>query len=148
MKCIYCGNGKSKVIDTRDSCEKIRRRRECKDCGRRFTTYETAESFDITVTKRDGEDEKFDEEKVRSGIENATKNTKVEEDEIEEMIEEVKEKIRGEKEVSAEHIGDLVMEALKKRNQVAYIRFASVYEKFEDVESFQKEVEQLKEAEK
>jgi transcriptional repressor NrdR len=148
MKCIYCGHGKSKVIDTRDSSEKIRRRRECKACGRRFTTYETAESFDIKVTKRDGEDEKFDEEKVRSGIENATKNTEVKEDEIEEMVEEVKEGIRGEKEVSAEHIGDLVMEALKKRNQVAYIRFASVYEKFEDVESFQKEVEQLKEAEK
>ena len=148
MKCIYCGDGKSKVIDTRDSSDQIRRRRECKECNRRFTTYETAESFDIKVTKRDGEDENFDEEKVRRGIQNATKNTEVKEDEIEEMVEEVKDQIRGEQEVSAQHIGDLVMEALKKRNQVAYIRFASVYEKFEDVESFQKEVEQLKKAEK
>lgn len=148
MKCIYCGNGKSKVIDTRDSQDKIRRRRECKDCGRRFTTYETAESFDIAVTKREGEDEQFDEEKVREGIENAAKNTEVTEEEVEEMVEEVKDGIRGEKEVKAEEIGRLVLEALKKRNEVAYIRFASVYESFEDVESFQKEVEQLKEAEK
>ena len=148
MKCIYCGHEKSKVIDTRDSQDKIRRRRECKACDRRFTTYETAESFDITVTKRDGEDEQFDEEKVRDGIENAAKNTEVTEDEVEEMVEEVKEGIRGKKEVEAKEIGSLALEALKKRSEVAYIRFASVYESFEDVESFQKEVEQLKEAEK
>ena len=144
MKCIYCGDGKSKVIDTRDSSDQIRRRRECKECGRRFTTYETPESLDILVTKREGEDEKFDEEKVRNGIQNAAKNTEVTDDQIEEMVEEVKDRIRGKKKVSAEEIGDFVMESLKKRNHVAYIRFASVYEKFEDVESFQKEVEQLK----
>lgn len=147
MKCIYCGHEKTKVIDTRDTSEEIRRRRECKGCDRRFTTYETPESLDIVVTKRDGEDEKFDEEKVRNGIRNATKNTEVGDDQIEEMVEEVKDKIRGMKEVSAEEIGDFVLEALKKRNEVAYIRFASVYEKFEDVESFQEEVEQLKKTE-
>mgnify|MGYP006269753151 CR=1 FL=1 len=148
MKCVYCDHEKSKVIDTRDSSDKIRRRRECKECGRRFTTYETAESLDITVTKRDGEDEKFSEEKIRNGIQNAAKNTEVTEDEVEEIVEEVKDKIRGKKEVSAEHIGSTVMETLKKRNEVAYIRFASVYESFEDAESFQKEVEQLKDSEK
>lgn len=148
MKCIYCDHGKSKVIDTRDSENRIRRRRECKSCGRRFTTYEEAESFDIVVTKRDGEDEKFDEEKVRQGIQNASKNTEVTDEEIEAMVEEVKESIRGTEEVSAEHIGDLVLESLKKRSEVAYIRFASVYEKFEDVESFQEQVKQLKQAEK
>jgi len=148
MKCVYCDHEKSKVIDTRDSSDKIRRRRECKECGRRFTTYETAESFDITVTKRDGKDEKFSEEKIRNGIQNAAKNTEVTEDEVEEIVEEVKDKIRGKKEVSAEHIGSTVMETLKKRNEVAYIRFASVYESFEDAESFQKEVEQLKDSEK
>ncbi len=147
MKCVYCGHGNSKVIDTRDTSEKIRRRRECKDCGRRFTTYETAESLDIMVTKRDGKDEKFKEEKVRKGIENAAKNTEVTDEEIEEIVEEVKEGIRGEKEVEAKEIGSLVLEALKKRNEVAYIRFASVYESFEDVESFQEEVEQLKKTE-
>ncbi len=147
MKCIYCGDDESRVIDTRDSDRKIRRRRECKSCGRRFTTYETAETLDITVTKRDGEDEAFKEEKVRKGIRNASKNTKVTDDEIEEMVEEVKNAIRGEKQVSAEDIGRLVLEALKKRNEVAYIRFASVYESFDDVESFQKEVEQLKKTE-
>ncbi len=147
MKCIYCGDDESRVIDTRDSDRKIRRRRECKSCGRRFTTYETAETLDITVTKRDGEDEAFKEEKVRKGIRNASKNTKVTDDEIEEMVEEVKNAIRGEKQVSAEDIGRLVLEALKKRNEVAYIRFASVYESFDDVESFQEEVEQLKKTE-
>lgn len=145
MKCIYCGHDKLKVIDTRDSSEKIRRRRECKDCGRRFTTYETPESLDITVTKRDGEDEEFDEEKIREGVRNASKNTDMEDDRIEEIVEEVKNKVRGKKEVSAQKIGDHVLQALKDRNHVAYIRFASVYEKFEDVESFQEEVEQLKE---
>ena len=147
MKCIYCGDGKSRVIDTRESDQKIRRRRECKSCGKRFTTYETAETFDITVTKREGEDESFKEEKVRKGIQNAAKNTEVTEEEIEEIVEEVKEGIRGETEVSAEDIGGLVLDALKKRSEVAYIRFASVYESFDDVESFQQEVEQLKETE-
>jgi transcriptional repressor NrdR len=148
MKCIYCGHGKSKVIDTRDTCDQVRRRRECKECDRRFTTYETAESLDITVEKRGEEDEKFDEEKVRTGVENAATNTALNDEEIEEIVEEVKEGIRGQETVKAEEIGDLVLEALKKRNEVAYIRFASVYESFEDVESFQKEVEQLKKAEK
>ena len=147
MKCIYCGHKKTKVIDTRDTSEEIRRRRECKECNRRFTTHETPESLDITVTKRDGEDEKFDEEKVRNGIQNASKNTEVGDDQIEEMVEEVKDKIRGKKEVNAQKIGDYVLESLKKRNEVAYIRFASVYEKFEDVESFQEEVKELKKAE-
>ncbi|MFB6242022.1 MAG: transcriptional regulator NrdR [Candidatus Nanosalina sp.] len=148
MKCIYCGHDKSKVIDTRDTCDQVRRRRECKDCGRRFTTYETAESLDIKVEKRGEENEKFDEEKIRTGVENAATNTALDEDEIEEIVEEVKEGVLGQEVVKAEEIGDLVLEALKKRNEVAYIRFASVYESFEDAESFQKEVEQLKASEK
>jgi transcriptional repressor NrdR len=144
MKCAYCSHDKTKVIDTRVSSEQVRRRRECKDCGRRFTTYETAESLDIKVEKRDGEIQEFDEEKVRSGIENAVKNTEMKEDEVEEIVEEVKDAVRDKKKVKAEKIGSQVLESLKKRNEVAYIRFASVYESFENAESFQKEVEQLK----
>jgi transcriptional repressor NrdR len=148
MKCVYCSHDKTKVIDTRVSSEQVRRRRECKDCGRRFTTYETAESLDIKVEKRDGEVQQFDEEKIRSGIENAVKNTEMTEDEVEEIVEEVKDAVRDKKKVKAEEIGSQVLESLRKRNEVAYIRFASVYESFEDAESFQKEVEQLKKAEK
>ncbi|MFQ3308005.1 MAG: transcriptional repressor NrdR [Candidatus Nanohaloarchaea archaeon] len=144
MKCIYCGHGKTKVVDTRDTAQKTRRRRECKKCGRRFTTYETAETFDIQVEKKDGETEEFKEEKIREGIEKAVKNTPVTEDGIEEIVEEVKEGIRGRKKVTADEIGELVKEALVERNEVAYIRFASVYESYDDIESFQKEVEELK----
>jgi len=144
MKCIYCGHEKTKVVDTRDTAEKTRRRRECKECGRRFTTYETAETFDIQVEKKDGETEEFREEKIREGIEKAVKNTPVTEDGIEEIVEEVKEGIRGKRTVEADKIGELVKEALLERNEVAYIRFASVYESYENIESFQEEVEQLK----
>jgi transcriptional regulator NrdR len=144
MKCIYCGNDNSRVVDTRDTDESIRRRRECKNCDRRFTTYETAESLKITVEKREGENEEFDEEKVREGIKNAAKNTDLNEGEAEDIVEEVKEEIRGKKKISATEIGKKVLEGLKKRNEVAYVRFASVYESFEDIESFQEEVEDLK----
>lgn len=144
MKCIYCGHEKTKVVDTRDTAEKTRRRRECKECGRRFTTYETAETFDIKVEKKDGELEEFKEKKIRGGIEKAVKNTPVTEDEIEEIVEEVKEGIRGKKKVTADEIGEIVKQALLERNEVAYIRFASVYESYDDIESFQEEVEQLK----
>lgn len=143
MKCIYCEKGDTKVVDTRESSEKIRRRRECKSCGRRFTTYETAEDLEITVTKREGECEKFSEEKIRGGVERAAKKTSIDEDQIEEVVEAVKNKIRGKKEVEASEIGEVVKNQLKKRDKVAYIRFASVYDSFDDVESFEEEVKAL-----
>jgi len=143
MKCIYCDNGSTKVVDTRESSDKIRRRRECKDCGRRFTTYETAEELEIKVTKRDGEDEKFTEEKIRSGVERAAKKTSLDEDQIEEVVEAVKNKVKGKKEIKASEIGEIVKNELKKRDKVAYIRFASVYDSFDDVESFEEEVKAL-----
>lgn len=143
MKCIYCEDGETKVVDTRESSQKIRRRRECKNCGRRFTTYETAEDLEIIVTKRDGEDEKFNEEKIRKGVQRAAKKTSLEEDQIEEVVEAVKNKVRGEKKVEASEIGVIVKEELKKRDEVAYIRFASVYDSFDDAESFEKEVKAL-----
>lgn len=143
MKCIYCDEGDTRVVDTRESSDKIRRRRECKNCGRRFTTYETAEELEITVTKREGENEKFSEGKIREGVEKAAKKTSIDEDQVEEVVEAVKEEIRGKKEIKASEIGEVVKKELKKRDKVAYIRFASVYDSFEDVESFEEEVKAL-----
>jgi len=143
MRCIYCDDGETRVIDTRDSSKNIRRRRECKACGRRFTTYETAEKLEITVIKREGESEQFSEEKIREGVEKAAKKTSIDEGQIEEVVEAVKDEFRGKKEIKASKIGEIVKKELKKRDKVAYIRFASVYDSFEDVESFEEEVKEL-----
>jgi transcriptional repressor NrdR len=132
-------------VDTRESKERVRRRRECRECGERFTTYEEAESIDIKVEKTDGKIEEFDEDKIRGGLEKAVKKTPIENNEIEEIIEKVKSEIKGSKKVESRKIGQIVKEELKKRNEVAYIRFASVYDSFEDFESLQQEVEALKE---
>jgi len=145
MKCIYCDEGDTKVVDTRESDARVRRRRECKECGERFTTYEEVESLEIDVKKSDGEIEAFDEDKIRSGLEKAVEKTTVSEQEVEEIIEKVKSQVKGRKKVSAREIGSIIKDELKERNEVAYIRFASVYDSFEDLESLQKEVEALKE---
>lgn len=145
MKCIYCEQSSTRVVDTRESEDKVRRRRECKNCGRRFTTYETAEKLDLTVVKRDKEDEKFQEEKVREGVEIAANKTSITDEEVEEIVEEVKSTLRGRKKIEAEKIGEKVKEELQKRDEVAYIRFTSVYDSFDNVESFKKEIEALKE---
>lgn len=145
MKCPYCDNEETSVVDSRDSEQKIRRRRECESCDRRFTTYETTEKLDIKVTKRSGEVEDFDEEKIRSGIEKAVKNTGVSDEEVDEAVENVKRKVRDSPEITSEEVGEAVMEELRKLDEVAYIRFASVYESFEKAESFQEEVEALQE---
>ncbi|MFB6193217.1 MAG: transcriptional regulator NrdR [Candidatus Nanohaloarchaea archaeon] len=145
MKCIYCGESSTRVVDTRESEDKVRRRRECKNCGRRFTTYETAEKLDLTVEKRDEENEEFKEEKVRSGVEKAANKTSISDEEVEEIVESVKQMVRGRKKICSEKIGEKVKEELQKRDEVAYIRFASVYDSFEDAESFQEEVKALKE---
>ncbi len=145
MKCTYCEEGDTKVVDTRESEHRVRRRRECKQCEERFTTYEEVESLNLKVEKSTGETEQFSEDKIRSGLEKAVKNTSVEEDQIDEIVEKVKSEVKNRKKVSSREIGKIIKEELKKRNEVAYIRFASVYDSFEDLESFQKEVESLKE---
>jgi transcriptional repressor NrdR len=145
MKCIYCEDGDTKVVDTRESDARVRRRRECKECGERFTTYEEVESLNIKVEKTDGKIEAFNEDKIRSGLEKAVEKTPVDEKQIEEIIEEVKSEVKNRKKVSSKEIGRIIKEELKSRNEVAYIRFASVYDSFEDLESLQKEVEALKE---
>ncbi|MFB6145506.1 MAG: transcriptional regulator NrdR [Candidatus Nanohaloarchaea archaeon] len=146
MQCPYCDHDSTKVVDTREASEKVRRRRECSSCGRRFTTYETAEKLDIKVKKRDGDVEDFDENKIRNGVSKAIEKTSIDEEEVDCIVEDVKKAVRGEKEVPAEEVGEAVKEALKERDEVAYIRFASVYDSFDDVESFRKEVEALKES--
>lgn len=144
MRCIYCEDGDTRVIDSRESEGRVRRRRECSECGERFTTYEKAEDLEVKVEKRSGEVEEFDEDKVRKGVERAVNKTSVDEDDVEKILEEVKNLVRGRSRVSSECIGDKVKEELQKRDEVAYIRFASVYDSFDDVESFKKEVETLK----
>lgn len=143
MKCTHCENEKTKVIDTRDTGEKVRRRRECKNCNKRFTTYEQPEQINTTVVKKGSENETYDEEKLRKGIEKAAKKTELTHREIEEIIDEVNSHVRGRKEIESEQIGKKVKKKLKETNEVAYIRFASVYDSFEDVESFKKEIEAL-----
>lgn len=143
MRCPYCDAGSTSVTDSRETAEKVRRRRECSECDRRFTTYETPEKFDITVVKREGSEEEFEEAKIRSGVEKAVEKTEVAEEEVEEIVEKVKRSVRGEKQIKAEEIGASVKEELKKRDKVAYMRFASVYDSFDDVESFKKEAEAL-----
>lgn len=143
MRCPYCDEKGTKVVDTRETSQKVRRRRECTGCDRRFTTYETVEKVDITVTKRDGERQEFREEKIYEGVERAASKTSITEKEIEEIVDEVKKSVRDREEIKASEIGDAVLQALKKRDEVAYMRFASVYDSFDDAESFKEEAEAL-----
>lgn len=147
MKCIYCGHPESKVIDSRplNEGDTIRRRRECQKCARRFTTYEKAEQMPVIVVKKDGSREAFDVEKIQRGIRKACEKRNVSAETIESMALEVEGRVQqmGEQEVSARLIGDLVMDALKKVDEVAYVRFASVYREFKDVDTFLAEIAKL-----
>lgn len=147
MKCPYCDTKSTRVIDSREADQKVRRRRECTECERRFTTYETAEKLDVQVIKEDGTTESFDENKIREGIERAVQKTAITEEEVEETVEKVKKRVIGKQEIHTDEIGNAVKEELKKLDEVAYIRFASVYDSFEDAESFQEEIESLKKVE-
>lgn len=143
MKCPYCEHNSTRVVDSRETEGKVRRRRECDDCERRFTTYETAEKLDIQVVKRDGSTEPFREQKIREGIQRAVQKTAVTSEEVEEAVEAVKSRVMKKQELQSDEIGKAVKEELKKLDEVAYIRFASVYEGFDDAESFRQEVEAL-----
>jgi len=147
MRCPFCQHTDSDVIDTRDTDDyRIRRRRECAKCKRRFTTYEEAEKEDLFVIKKDGRREKFDRHKLLSGIQKACEKRPVSVEQTDEIANWVEAKIRkGDKqEVKTDEIGKLVMERLKKVDEVAYIRFASVYRSFADVESFEQALKNLK----
>ena len=147
MRCPFCGSPDTKVIDSRLAGEgdQIRRRRECLACNERFTTYETAELSMPRVVKRDGSREPFIEEKLRGGIMHALEKRPVETERVEDAINRIKRKLMaaGEREVKSSRIGEWVMDELRRLDQVAYIRFASVYLSFEDVDNFREVIERL-----
>ncbi len=147
MKCPYCSNNDTEVIETRDSedLSVTRRRRTCPKCEKRFTTYERVESVPLTVIKKDQRREQFDREKLRRGIWRASGKTTIKAEDIDRIVDEVeRELITGETtEIPSKSIGQLVAKRLKKLDKVAYIRFASVFRQFVDIEDFEKEVKKL-----
>ncbi len=144
MKCPFCGDQESKVVDSRRSEDgnSIRRRRECLQCQRRFTTYEIVESLPIIVVKRDGTRQSFDRNKILNSMVRAFDKRKVEIADLERITTEIEQTIQNtlEREVSTDKIGEMVMERIKPLDEVAYIRFASVYRRFQDVGSFVSEI--------
>lgn len=147
MHCPFCKAPDTRVVDSRlgGDGDQVRRRRECVECGERFTTYETAELSMPRIIKQDGTRQMFDETKLRSGLTKALEKRPVSIEKIEESISHIKHKLlsAGEREVDARTIGEWVMEELQKLDHVAYIRFASVYLSFEDVDAFRKTIEKL-----
>ena len=147
MKCPFCGEVNNKVIDSRLSKDAsvIRRRRECIECSRRFTTYEQIEDTPIMIIKKDGRREVFSREKVRSGLQRACQKRNISMNTIEEFIEELERDLReiGEKEISGSIVGEKVMTKLHELDDVAYVRFASVYREFKDVNDFVAELRNL-----
>ena len=144
MKCPFCGDQDSKVVDSRHSDDglSIRRRRECMNCQRRFTTYEYVETLPIIVVKRDGSRQAFDRNKILNGMVRACEKRQVPFAELERVTTEIEQTIQNslEREVTADKIGEMVMERIKPLDEVAYIRFASVYLRFQDVQSFISEI--------
>lgn len=147
MKCPYCQNPETEVIETRDSEDltSTRRRRECLKCQKRFTTYERVESAPLIVIKKDGRREQFDRAKLKMGIVKAAEKTTVPLEEIEKLVEEVERELKNLEsiEIPSKTIGQSVMEKLKNLDKIAYIRYASVYRKFADLEDFEKELKKL-----
>jgi transcriptional repressor NrdR len=147
MRCPRCNSEGTRVIDSRDleAGSTIRRRRECETCAYRFTTYERPEGSRLTVVKRDGTRQEFDRNKVRAGLMKALEKRPVTLERVEQAVDDIEATLRtrGEPEVGSKEIGRLATEALRDIDQVAYIRFASVYHAFEDIDTFKREVDQL-----
>ena len=150
MHCPFCGAADTRVVDSRlaEDGAQVRRRRECPTCGERFTTFERAELVLPRVVKRDGTREPFHEDKLRSGLLRALEKRPVAAEAVESAVGHILRRLRatGEREVPARRIGEWVMEELRELDQVAYVRFASVYRSFQDVNAFREEVERLQEA--
>ena len=147
MRCLYCNCTESKVIDSRSADDErtIRRRRECMGCGRRFTTYETIEVAPILVVKNDGTRQAFDVGKVKRGIIKACEKRPVPIEKIDAVAEDIAKRIYNsmEQEISSKKIGEMVMEGLQKLDEVAYVRYASVYRSFKDISSFMSELQKM-----
>ena len=149
MKCPYCGHLESKVVDSRPADEgaSIRRRRECLSCRKRFTTYETMESLPLMVIKKDGSRQSFERGKVMAGLIRACEKRPVSYQTLEGLVAEIEQALQNQidREVSSSQIGELVLERLKTLDEVAYVRFASVYREFKDIHSFMAELDQFME---
>jgi len=147
MKCPYCADQEDKVIDSRPTEDgtTIRRRRECLKCHKRYTTYEKVESLPILVIKKDGSRQPFDREKIQKGILRACEKRNVSVDQLEEVIDSIESQIHNslEREITTEFIGELVMDKLRDLDEVAYVRFASVYRHFKDINTFMNELNKL-----
>ncbi|MBQ1704525.1 MAG: transcriptional repressor NrdR [Clostridia bacterium] len=147
MRCPYCAYPESKVIDSRptDESNSIRRRRECLSCGKRFTTYETVESVPMVVVKRDGSRQAFDRNKILNGLLRACEKRPVSLETLEKVVTDIEQNLLNsmDREIPSERVGELVMEELKHVDQVAYVRFASVYRQFKDIDSFMEELNKL-----
>ena len=145
MKCPFCGYAESKVIDSRPAEENdsIRRRRECLECAKRFTTFEKIDEIPITVVKKNNEREPFDPSKIQAGLLRATIKREVARDVLEAVVADIENEIRNQfkHEVSSEEIGEMLLRRLKEIDTVAYVRFASVYKDFKDVDEFVREIE-------
>ena len=144
MKCPFCGDQESKVVDSRHSEDglSIRRRRECLKCQRRFTTYEIVESLPIIVVKRDGSHQAFDRNKILNSMIRAFDKRKVDQAELDRITTEIEQSIQNSllREITTDRLGEMVMERIKPMDEVAYIRFASIYHRFQDVSSFMREI--------
>ena len=147
MKCMYCGCIESKVIDSRstDEGKAIRRRRECMQCGRRFTTYETIETTPVLVVKNGGNRQAFDPNKIKNGIIKACEKRPVSMTKIDKLVDDIKKEIYNslEQEITSKRIGEMVMDGLKQIDEVAYVRYASVYRQFTDISSFMEELQTM-----
>ena len=152
MKCPFCGHVKDKVVDSREtgSGDAIRRRRECLSCGRRFTSYERVEEIPYFVVKKDGRREPFDRQKLWAGLHRACEKRPVPAKALTAIVDEIEQMVQDnpEREIPAREIGERVMERLREQDKVAYVRFASVYRQFEDVEEFMAELRALVETRK
>ncbi|MGM0641093.1 MAG: transcriptional regulator NrdR [Thermotogota bacterium] len=148
MKCPFCGNQETKVLDSRPAGNgnSVRRRRECLNCDSRFTTYERFEENRIRVVKKEGKRELFDREKIKDGLLKACEKRSVTSEQIEEIVEGIEDELRrsGKAEISSTEIGDKIMNRLKEIDHVSYVRFASVYKEFRDVDSFLDAIKELK----
>ena len=147
MKCPFCGNDEDKVVDSRPTDEglSIRRRRECTKCGSRFTTYEKVETVPLMVVKKDGTRQAFDRNKILGGIVKACEKRPVSVQQIEKLVDSIEAQLYNsmKKEVSTTEIGEILMTALKDLDQVAYVRFASVYREFKDIDTFMAELSKI-----
>ena len=147
MQCPYCSYTETKVVDKRDASDSsiTRRRRECLKCGKRFTTYERAESVELTVVKKDGRREQFDREKLLRGVIKACEKRPISRDAMEKLVSDVDSELHAmnKTEIDSSAIGELVIEKLRNLDKVAYIRFASVYREFADLDAFEREVRRL-----